>query len=140
MCLQGRQARAARDAARRGEVVHFAAAAAGPRRPLGRALLSGTALNGALAAAILGASFALATGARAQTVINVTVASDTGTTSAGNTGGAGTLSAALAQINASVAPPGGFIINLLACTRFRGHSPKLIPPAVRTPLGSCNRS
>ena len=28
----------------------------------------------------------------------------------------------------------------LACTRFRGHSPKLIPPAVRTPLGSCNRS
>ena len=28
----------------------------------------------------------------------------------------------------------------LACTRFRRHSPKLIPPAVRTPLGSCNRS
>jgi hypothetical protein len=28
----------------------------------------------------------------------------------------------------------------VACTRFRGHSPKLIPPAVRTPLGSCNRS
>jgi hypothetical protein len=30
--------------------------------------------------------------------------------------------------------------NNMACTRFRGHSPKLIPPAVRTPLGSCNRS
>ena len=28
----------------------------------------------------------------------------------------------------------------LACTRFRRHWPKLIPPAVRTPLGSCNRS
>jgi hypothetical protein len=28
----------------------------------------------------------------------------------------------------------------MACTRFRRHSPKLIPPAVRTPLGSCNRS
>ncbi|MGM4870178.1 hypothetical protein AB7645_02985 [Bradyrhizobium sp. 956_D2_N1_5] len=54
---------------------------------------------------------ALVTGARAQTVINVTVANDTGTTSGGSTGGAGTLSAALAQINAST-PPGGFIINL----------------------------
>jgi hypothetical protein len=67
------------------------------------ALLAGTAL--------VGASLALATGAHAQTVINVTVASDTGTTSAGATGGAGTLSAALAQVNAST-PPGGFIINL----------------------------
>jgi pectin methylesterase-like acyl-CoA thioesterase len=28
----------------------------------------------------------------------------------------------------------------VACTRFRRHWPKLIPPAVRTPLGSCNRS
>src|SRR5215472_12070136 len=68
------------------------------------ALLAGTAL--------VGASLALATGAQAQTVINVTVANDPGTTSAGTTGGAGTLSAALAQINASVAPPGGFVINL----------------------------
>ncbi len=55
---------------------------------------------------------ALAAGAQAQTVINVTVAADSGTTAAGATGGAGTLSAALAQVNASVAPPGGFIINL----------------------------
>ena len=38
------------------------------------ALLAGTAL--------VGASLALATGAQAQTVINVTVANDTGTTSA----------------------------------------------------------
>jgi hypothetical protein len=30
--------------------------------------------------------------------------------------------------------------DIMACTRFRRHSPKLIPPAVRTPLGSCNRS
>ena len=111
MCLQGWQARAACDAARRGEVVHFDAAAARPRRPLGRALLSSTALSGALAAAVAGASLALATGAQAQTVINVTVASDPGTNSAGTTGGPGTLSAALAQINAST-PPGGFIINL----------------------------
>jgi hypothetical protein len=56
MCLQGRQARAARDAARRGEVVHFAAAAARPRRPLGRALRSSTALSGA-AGALAGACF-----------------------------------------------------------------------------------
>ena len=28
----------------------------------------------------------------------------------------------------------------VACTRFRRHSLKLNPPAVRTPLGSCNRS
>src|SRR5215471_8868655 len=67
------------------------------------ALLAGTAL--------VGASLALATGAQAQTVINVTVANDTGTTPAGATGGAGTLSAALAQVNAST-PPGGFVINL----------------------------
>ena len=38
--------------------------------------------------------------------------------------------------------PGDHITNSgqVACTRFRRHSPKLIPPAVRTPLGSCNRS
>ena len=71
-------------------------------------------LVGRLAAVLLATTCLtpLATGAQAQTIINVTVASDTGTTSAGATGGAGTLSAALAQINASVAPPGGFVINL----------------------------
>src|SRR5262249_13655358 len=52
-----------------------------------------------------------ATGAQAQTVINVTVASDPGTNSAGTTGAAGTLSAAIAQVNAST-PPRGFIISL----------------------------
>ena len=52
--MQGRQARAARDAARRGEVVHFAAGADGPRRPL--ALRSATALSGA-AGALAGPCF-----------------------------------------------------------------------------------
>ena len=108
MCSQGRQARAA---ARRRGVAHCGATAA-PRRPFGHALLSNIALTGALAAAVVGASLALATGALAQTVINVTVANDTGTTSAGATGGLNSLSAALAQVNASVVPPGGFIINL----------------------------
>jgi hypothetical protein len=61
-------------------------------------LLASTALAGAILLA------ALATGAQAQMVINITVASDTGTSSSGATA-ANTLSAALAQINAST-PPG----------------------------------
>ncbi len=77
------------------------------------ALLSANVLAGAILLA------ALATGAQAQTVINVTIASDPGTNSAG-AGPAGTLSAALAQINASPAPPGGFIINLQTDVTLNG--------------------
>jgi hypothetical protein len=74
------------------------------RRRSALALIAGAAMA---VASIAGSAPA----AHAQTVINVTVGNDPGTSSSGATGGPGTLSAALAQVNAST-PPGGFIINL----------------------------
>jgi hypothetical protein len=74
------------------------------RRRSALALIAGAAM---VVASIAGSAPA----AHAQTVINVTVGNDPGTSSGGATGGPGTLSAALAQVNAST-PPGGFIINL----------------------------
>jgi autotransporter-associated beta strand protein len=84
-------------------VATFSGAKRGPRAraALLAHLLTSTALVGV----------AMPSVSLAQTVLNVTVAADSGTAPSGATGGAGSLSDALAQVNAST-PAGGWIINL----------------------------